>query len=105
MLRIEPAANTEVVRWTLRECGVTLAGPAPQSLVDLAPAEALRDRMRRDVVTLLWAAGSLDPQWSGLIRQVLGDRERGFDPDDAARAGSVELTIAFADYAKAIAAH
>jgi hypothetical protein len=39
-----------------------------------------------------------------LIRQVLGDRERGFDPDDAARPGSVEQTIAFADYAKAIAA-
>jgi hypothetical protein len=45
--------NTEVVRWTLRECGVTLAGPAPQPLVDEVPAEALRDRMRRDVVTLL----------------------------------------------------
>jgi hypothetical protein len=40
-----------------------------------------------------------------LIRQVLGDRECGFDPDDAARPGSVEQTIAFADYAKAIAAH
>jgi hypothetical protein len=36
---------------------------------------------------------------------VLGDRERGFDPDDAARPGSVEQTIAFADYAKATAAH
>ena len=66
MLRIEPAANTEVVRWTLRECGVTLAGPAPQSLVDQVPAEALRDRMWRDVVTLLpelatWI--SLDLGW------------------------------------------
>jgi hypothetical protein len=139
--------NTEVVRWTLRECGVTLAGPAPQSLVDEVPADALRDRMRCDVVSLLpdlatwlsldlawgqryavttlcrmlytldtarvcskkaallWAASTLDPQWSGLIRQVLGDRERGFDPDDAAPPGSVEQTIAFADYAKAIAAH
>lgn len=54
---------------------------------------------------LLWTASSLDPQWSGLIRQVLGDREYGFDPDNAARPGSVEQTIAFADYAKAIAAH
>jgi hypothetical protein len=31
---------------------------------------------------------------NGLIRQVLGDRERGFDPDDAARPGSVEQAIA-----------
>ena len=45
--------NSEVVRWTLREYGVTLAGPDPRSLVDLVPPEAMRARMRRDVPTLL----------------------------------------------------
>jgi hypothetical protein len=101
--------NTEVVRWTLRECGVTLAGPPPQSVVAEVPAEAMRHRMRRDVVTLLpdlatWI--SLDLAWGQryAFRQVLGDRGRGFDPDDAAQPESVEQTIAFADYAKAIAA-
>jgi predicted nucleotidyltransferase len=38
--------NTEVVRWTLREHGVTLAGPDPTALVDEVPADVLRERMR-----------------------------------------------------------
>ncbi|TWD83853.1 uncharacterized protein DUF4111 [Kribbella amoyensis] len=45
--------NTEVVRWTFREYGVTLAGPDPQSLVDVVPADALRERMRSDIPRLL----------------------------------------------------
>ncbi|MEV6286854.1 aminoglycoside adenylyltransferase domain-containing protein [Kribbella sp. NPDC051770] len=45
--------NTEVVRWTLREYGVTLAGPDPKSLVDVVPAEVLRARMRADIPQLL----------------------------------------------------
>lgn len=137
--------NTEVVRWSLRECGVTLAGPDPRSLVDEVPADVLRDRMRRDApefmpamlgwisldiawaqryavttlcrilhtldtgcvgskkAALLWAGANLDPRWHGLVKQVLDDRELGFDPDDAPRPGSVELTLAFADYATAVA--
>jgi hypothetical protein len=39
--------NTEVVRWSLRERGVTLAGPDPRALVDEVPAAVLRARMRR----------------------------------------------------------
>jgi hypothetical protein len=34
--------NTAVVRWTVRVHGVTLAGPAPASLVDPIPVELLR---------------------------------------------------------------
>jgi predicted nucleotidyltransferase len=37
--------NTEEVRWTLRERGITLAGPDPPELVAEVPADALRSRM------------------------------------------------------------
>jgi hypothetical protein len=138
--------NTEVVRWTLREYGVTLAGPDPRELVEVVPPEALRERMRKDVVTLLpdlatwvsielawgqryavttlcrimytlttarvcskkaallWAIDELDPQWSGLCRRALGGRALGFDPEDAAEPTIVVKTVAFAEYAKALAA-
>ena len=138
--------NTEVVRWSLHECGVRLAGPDPGTLVDPVPADVLRARMRsyaqeflpelftwtgfhvawtqRYAVTtfcrilhtietgrvtskkaaLLWARDHLDPGWSGLIQQVIDDRALGWDPDQPPRQGSVEQTLAFADYAKARAA-
>ena len=38
--------NTEDVRWTLREHGITLAGPTPRQLVAEVPAAALRSAMR-----------------------------------------------------------
>jgi len=38
--------NTEVVRWSLRECGVTIAGPDPRTLVDEVSARVLQDKMR-----------------------------------------------------------
>ena len=37
--------NTAVVRWTLREHGVVLAGPNPKSLVDPVSADELRSEM------------------------------------------------------------
>ena len=37
--------NTAVVRWTLREHGVALAGPDPKSLVDPVSADELRSEM------------------------------------------------------------
>ena len=37
--------NTAVVRWTLREHGVVLAGPDPKSLVDPVSADELRSEM------------------------------------------------------------
>lgn len=38
--------NSEIVRWTLHEHGVTLAGPVPEGLVDPVIPEALRAKMR-----------------------------------------------------------
>lgn len=38
--------NTEVVRWILRERGITLVGPAPATLVDPVPGVVLQERMR-----------------------------------------------------------
>ena len=45
--------NTEVVRWSLRECGVTLTGPDPEALVDPVSPEILRARMCEDAQTFL----------------------------------------------------
>lgn len=53
--------NTIVVRWTLRENGVALAGPAPATLVDPIPVEALR----REILAVIndWGAEILaDPE-------------------------------------------
>jgi hypothetical protein len=135
--------NTEVVRWTLRECGVTLAGPDPRELVREVPSDALRGKMRSLIETFLpdllgwisfdiawtqryavtslcrmlytletgkvaskpaaleWAKQAQAPGWQNLIQQALDDRALGWDPDDPPRPGSVEATIAFAEYAKA----
>jgi len=38
--------DTLVVRWTLRERGITLAGPAPRSLIDPIPDDAMRQEVR-----------------------------------------------------------
>jgi predicted nucleotidyltransferase len=37
--------NTLVVRWVVRECGITLAGPQPRTLVDPVPAGDLRQEV------------------------------------------------------------
>ena len=37
--------NTVVVRWVVREYGVTLAGPAPAALVDPIPVKTLREEI------------------------------------------------------------
>ena len=59
--------NTEVVRWTLREHGVTLAGPAPRELVREVSADSLRRSMRQLVERFLpdllsWA--TFDTGWA-----------------------------------------
>jgi hypothetical protein len=38
--------NTAVVRWTICERGVTLAGPPPRTLIDPIPVDALRKEIR-----------------------------------------------------------
>jgi hypothetical protein len=45
--------NTEDVRWTLRERGITLAGPVSRKFVQEVPAEALRSQMRLRIETFL----------------------------------------------------
>lgn len=45
--------NTEVVRWILREHGITLTGPDPKELVDKVDPEVLRAKMREDVKNFL----------------------------------------------------
>jgi hypothetical protein len=139
--------NTEAVRWTLRECGITLAGPEPRELIREVPADALRSSMRPLIESFLpdlfkwtsfdiawsqryavatlcrmlytletgevtskpaaleWAKDALSPEWNDLIQQGLDDRALGWDPNDPPRAGSVEATIGFAEYAKERAAH
>ena len=59
--------NTEVVRWSLRERGVTLAGPGPRALVDEVPASVLRVRMRecaRDFLPDLYSWIHFDTAWA-----------------------------------------
>ena len=41
--------NTVVVRWILRERGVTLAGPQPSTLIDSIPTEALRKEILQTI--------------------------------------------------------
>jgi len=61
--------NTAVVRWSLREHGVVLAGPDPKSLVDPVPAEELR----RDVLEAMeeWETWLRDSE-DGIGRRLQG---------------------------------
>jgi hypothetical protein len=45
--------NTEVVRWSLRECGVTIVGPDPKDLVEEVGADVLRAKMRAEAEDFL----------------------------------------------------
>lgn len=45
--------NTEVVRWILRERGITLVGPDPRTLVDDVPGDVLRAVMRAEIPRFL----------------------------------------------------
>ena len=42
--------NTIVVRWVIREKGVTLAGPPPTTLVDPIPVELLRSEIKEVII-------------------------------------------------------
>jgi hypothetical protein len=134
--------NTADARWTLRQRGITLAGPDPRELVAEVPADVLRREMRPLIENFLpdlfswinfdtawaqryavatlcrmlysletgevaskpaaleWAKEALAPAWHDLIRQVLDDLPRGWDPDDPPRIGSVKATVSFAEWAK-----
>ena len=44
-LELDTHCNTAVVRWIVREHGITLAGPDPKTLIDPVSPDALRDEM------------------------------------------------------------
>ena len=52
---------------------------------------------------LEWACENLDPRWRPLLTQVMNDRDRGWDPAEPPRAGSLALTYEFATYAESFA--
>lgn len=57
-LELDNHCNTAVVRWSLREHGVVLAGPDPKTLVDPVSPDDLRDEVRGAVVEFAeWAPG------------------------------------------------
>jgi predicted nucleotidyltransferase len=59
--------NTEDVRWTLRERGITLTGPDPGDFVSAVPAGALRSKMRPLIESFwpdLFSWLSLDSAWA-----------------------------------------
>lgn len=61
----DPHCNTAVVRWTLRERGVALAGPEPDTLVDEITHAALGDEMRWMVAEYgAWARDPAEPPMS-----------------------------------------
>jgi len=45
--------NSEIVRWILREHGVTIVGPNPKELIDKVDPESLRSKMRNQIITFL----------------------------------------------------
>jgi Domain of unknown function (DUF4111) len=63
--------NTAVVRWTLREHGVVLAGPHPTSLVERVSAEELRHEML--TAAREWAEWAREPHprfgWGAMSRR------------------------------------
>ena len=59
--------NTAVARWSLRECGVVLAGPDPKTLVDQVTAADLRAQVLVDAerfMPLLAGWADLDNAWT-----------------------------------------
>ena len=52
---------------------------------------------------LRWAMVHGDPVWRPLLQQVLADRERGLDPDDPPRPGSLQAARDFAAYVADVA--
>jgi hypothetical protein len=59
--------NTEDVRWTLRERGITLTGPDPREFVSQVPPEMLRTKMRQLIENFLpelFSWTSFDLAWT-----------------------------------------
>jgi hypothetical protein len=76
--------NSEVVRWSLREYGVTLAGPGPRELVDEIPSEVLRAKMRSYAPQFPAGTAQLGPVRQRLDAALCGDHV----PPDPLHAGN-----------------
>ncbi|HSU03536.1 MAG TPA: aminoglycoside adenylyltransferase domain-containing protein [Nocardioides sp.] len=79
-------------------CQRYLVVQAARSLYTVRTAQVAS---KRDA--LRWAMMHGDPRWRPLLQQVQADRDRGFDPDDVPRPGSLEAARAFASYALSVA--
>ncbi len=91
----------DVLGWCpphLAWCQRYLVVQAARSLYTVCTAEVAS---KRDA--LRWAMMHADARWRPLLQQVLADRERGFDPEDRPRPGSLDAAREFAAYAAAVA--
>ncbi len=91
----------DVVAWCperIAWCQRHLVVQAARSLYTVRTAEVAS---KRDA--LRWAMMHADPRWRPLLQQVQADRERGFDPDDRPRPGSLDAAGDFAAYVAAVA--
>lgn len=79
-------------------CQRYLVVQAARSLYTVRTAQVAS---KRDA--LRWAMMHGDPRWRPLLQQVQADRDRGFDPDDRPRPGSVDAAREFAAYVAAVA--
>jgi len=79
-------------------CQRYLVVQAARSLYTVRTAQVAS---KRDA--LRWAMMHGDPRWRPLLQQVQGDRDRGFDPRDLPRPGSLDAAREFAAYAAAVA--
>ena len=69
--------NREVIRWTLREHGLTVEGPAPRTFTAEVTAEAIRARMRQDLPVLLDGILSWAPtEWAWSQRYIVATHAR-----------------------------
>ncbi|NWG54569.1 MAG: DUF4111 domain-containing protein [Hydrogenophilaceae bacterium] len=83
MLQRSEHDNTHVVRWCLRERGVTLVGPAPHTLIDPVPPQALKAEVRATMA--LAVALDLEPMhlvawqafWTGMFCRALHTLKTG----------------------------
>ena len=68
--------NTQVMRWILREKGVTLAGPNPRGLIDPIPPEALREEIKSllDAISAMDAAALTEPMWVQCFMALMAGR-------------------------------
>ena len=93
--------SDDVLCWcppSIAWCQRYLVVQACRSLYTVSTAEVAS---KRDA--LRWAMMHADARWRPLLQQVLADRGRGFDPDDAPRPGSLDAARSFAAYASATA--